>query len=231
MRYVTRVHHSSQQRQLFKELVLSYHDTSGEVVRFKNKLKAKFRQHGVGCIGQGVYGSGRDEWLGRLQARGARLQVQMLWESIDHFSAQKQRLRKQISRGSQNFPVVAAFQHVPGIGLIRAATFFAIIDTPHRFAHKRKVWSYCGLGVVGRQSDQIIGPKHLTRTGNRSLKDLAKGAAISAIRTEQNQYARQYRRLLAKGLKPENARLTVARAIGSTLYAMWRDGTAYQPRT
>jgi len=28
-------HHSTQQRQLFKELVLSYHDTSGEVVRFK----------------------------------------------------------------------------------------------------------------------------------------------------------------------------------------------------
>ena len=104
-------------------------------------------------------------------------------------------------------------------------------DTPHRFADKRKVWSYCGLGVVGRQSDQMIGPKHLTRTGNRSLKDLAKGAAISAIRTEQNQYARQYRRLLAKGTAPQNARLTVARAIVSTLYAMWRDGTAYQART
>jgi len=54
------VHHSSQQRQLFKELALSYHDTSGEVVRFKNKLKAKFRQHGVECTGHSVYGSGRD---------------------------------------------------------------------------------------------------------------------------------------------------------------------------
>lgn len=211
--------------------MLSYHDTSGELVRFKNKLKAKFRQHGVECTGHSVYGSGRDEWLGRLQPRGARLQVQMLWESIDQSSAQKQRLRQQSSRGSQNCPVLAAFRYVPDIGLIRAATFFAIIDTPHRFADKHKVWSYCGLGVVGRQSDQMIGPKHLTRTGNRSLKDLAKGAALSAIRTEQNQYARQYRRLLAKGTAPENARLTVARAIVSTLYAMWRDPTAYQPRT
>ena len=72
------VQHSTQQRQLFKELVLSYHDTSGEVVRFKNKLKAKFRQHGVHCTGPSVYGSGRDEWLGRLPAGGARQQVQML---------------------------------------------------------------------------------------------------------------------------------------------------------
>ncbi len=225
------VHHITQQRQLFKELVLSYHDTSGELVRFKSKLKAKFRQHGVDCTGPSVYGSGRDEWWGRLPAGGARVQVQMLGESIDHFSGQKSELRQQIGRHAQNSPVIAAFQHVPGIGLIRAATFFAIIDTPHRFANKRKVWSYCGLGVVGRQSNQMIGPKHLTRTGNRSLKDLAKGAAISAIGMGENQYARQYRRLLAKGTAPENARLTVARAIVSTLYAMWRDGTAYQART
>ena len=91
--------------------------------------------------------------------------------------------------------------------------------------------SYCGLGVVGRQSDQMVGPRHLTRSGNPRLKDLAKGAAISAIRMSENQYSQQYRRLLAKGIKPENARLTVARAIIATLYAMWRDGTAYQPRT
>ena len=77
----------------------------------------------------------------------------------------------------------------------------------------------------------MMGPKHLTRTGNRSRKDLAKGAAIWAIRTEQNQYSRQYRRLLAKGTAPQNVQLTVARAIVATLYAMWRDGTAYQART
>jgi len=133
------VHHSTQQRQLFKELVLSYHDTSSELVRFKNKLKAKFRQHGVACIGSSVYGSGREEWLGRLPAGGARLQVQMLAESMDHFSEQKSRLRQQISRHARKFPVIAAFEHIPGIGLIRAATFFTIIDTPHRFDNKRKV--------------------------------------------------------------------------------------------
>jgi len=224
------VHHSSKQRQLSKELVLAYHDATGELVRFKNKLKAKFRQHGIQCSGQGVYGSrGRDEWLTGLKAAGARFQVSLLWESIDH--QQKEKLRGEIARQCKAFRVIEAFGHVPGIGLIRAATFFAIIDTPHRFADKRKVWAYCGLGVVGRQSDQMIGPKHLTRSGNRRLKDLAKGAAISAIGMGENQYARQYRSLLTKGIKPQNARLTVAPAIISTLYAMWRDDTPYQPRT
>ena len=56
-------------------------------------------------------------------------------------------------------------------------------------------------------------------------------AATSAIGMGDNQYARQYRRLMTTGIKAENARLTVARPILSTLYAMWRDGTAYQART
>jgi len=55
--------------------------------------------------------------------------------------------------------------------------------------------------------------------------------AVSTIRMGDNQCAQQYHRLLTKGIKAENARLTVARAIVSTLYAMWRDGTAYQLRT
>jgi hypothetical protein len=57
------VHHSSERRQLFKELVLAYQDTTGELVGVKNKLKAKFRQHGVHCTGQSVYSAGnREQW-------------------------------------------------------------------------------------------------------------------------------------------------------------------------
>ena len=150
-------------------------------------------------------------------------------KSNDETAARKlAQLLREIARQSKAFGVIKAFQQVPGIALIRAATFFAIVDTPHRFAHKRKLWAYCGLGVVGRQSDQMVGPQHLTRAGNPRLKDLAKGAAISAIRTADNQYSQQYRRLLAKGIKPENARLTVARAILSTLYAIWRAAAALQ---
>jgi hypothetical protein len=67
------VHHSGEQRQLFKELVLAYQDTTGELVRLRNKLKAKFRQHGLHCTGQSVYSAGkREQWSARLQARGAR---------------------------------------------------------------------------------------------------------------------------------------------------------------
>jgi transposase len=223
------VHHPSPERQFFKELVLTYHDTGRELVRFKNKLKAKLRQHGIHCPGSSLYRD-RDQWLPRLEASELRCQVCLLWESIDHFSCQKEHLRRELARRAAAFEAIAALQQLPGIGLIRAATFFAVVDTPHRFAHKRKLWTYCGLGIAGRQSDRVAAPKHLTRRGNPRLKDVAKGAALAAIRAESNQFARQYQRLVAQGTAPENARLTVARAMVATMYAMWRDGTPYQPR-
>ena len=228
--FIHPVHHTSDaERQVFKSLVLGYHDACRELGRVKNKLKARFRQHGVICSGSTVYGtSDREAWLSRLELSGARLHARLLFETMDHLERQRHTLREEIQRRSIKYKEIARFQEVPGIGLIRAATFHAIIDTPHRFAHKRKVCSYCGIGIVEAKSADKGGPQHLNRDGNRYLKDMAKGAASSAILGE-NRFARQYERLLAKGKRPSMARLTVARAIVSTLYAMWRDDAPYQP--
>jgi len=228
--YINPVHHNTQHNQLFKELVQLYHDTSAEVARFKNKLKAKFRQHGVNCTGTQVYSDkGRQRWLEQLEDAGARYQVEFLFNTIDHLQAQKDRLRRDIAKRAKAFEAIGRFQQIPGVGLIRAATFFAIIDTPHRFANKRKLWSYCGLGIAKQTSDQMSGPQHLTRRGNPMLKAMAKGAAVTAIGPRDNRFAVQCRALLIKGVRPESARLTVARAIISTLWAMWRKDEEYIP--
>jgi len=230
--FIHPVHHTGQSRQVFKEMVLSYHDTSRELVRFKNKLKAKFRQHGLYCAGQGVYHRAeREAWLTKLAAVGARLQAQMLMESIDHFQEQKSQLRQELARRSRAFPEIATFRQAPGVGLVRATTFFALVDTPHRFAHKRKLWAYCGLAVVSRRSDGRAGPKHLNRRGNHLLKDIAKGAALSAIVRKDSQFCQQYQRLIAQGISAQNARLTVARALVATRYAMWRKAQPYKPHS
>jgi transposase len=230
--FIRPVHHTSEaERQVFKELVLSYYDTRYDVARAKNKLKAKFRQHGVVCSGYAVYSAeDREEWLSRLELSGARFQARLLMEQIDHLAAQREQLREEIARRGRGYKVIGRFGKVPGMGLIRSATFFAIIDTPHRFAHKRKVWSYCGIGIAQPESSTKQGPPHLNRDHNRYLKEMAKGAVSSAIQGD-NAFARQYRRLREEGLRSSMARLTVARAIVSTLYAMWRKDEPYRPRT
>lgn len=230
--FIHPVHHPQDlDRQVFKEVVQAYHDTSRQVTRFKNKLKAKFRQHGIVCEGDDVYDAReRDAWLARLPAAGVRFQVQQLFGSLAHFEQQKRQVKRELRRVGRAFEPIARFEKVPGIGPIRAATFFAFVDTPARFATKRKLWAYCGIGIAQRKSDQMAGPQHLTRRGNRTLKDVAKGAASHAIGQGDNVFAHQYARLIAKGTSPQMARLTVARAIVSAMAAMWRTGQPFAPQ-
>ena len=62
------------------------------------------------------------------------------------------------------------------------------------------------------------------------MKDVFKGAATTVI-TQQNKdpiYA-DYQRMLDSGIKPNLAKLTLARKIGATVLRMWKDEEAYQP--
>ena len=228
--FVHPVHHTCQSRQVFKELVMAYEQAVREITRFKSRLKAKFRQHGVHCTDASLYHpTQRAAWLDRLDHPGARLQAELLLETIDQLLEHKARLRAEIARRARDHEPIARFRELPGIGLIRAATFFAIIDVPQRFANTRKLWAYCGLAVVSRSSGGTQGPEHLNRRCNRRLKAVAKSAAVNAINLGDNRFARQYQSLLAKQISPDNARLTVARAIISALWAIWLNGQHYRP--
>lgn len=227
------VHHSeSDERQTFKEVVQAYHSTSREVTRFKNKLKAKFRRLAIDCKGSSVYAaSARELWLAKLPSRGAQLQVRLLWETLDHHEAQRKRLCTTIRVLSRQFPEIARFEQVPGIGLIRAATIFAFLDTPYRFATRAKLWSYCGLGIAAAKSGESKGNPHLTYFGNRELKNAIKGAALCAMRSGQdNPFRRKYQRLTAQNKPHSLAWLDVSRSMATTLWMMWRTGQDYDPQ-
>jgi len=227
--FIHPVHHADEGRQAFKELVLLYHQTTREVTRFKNRVKAKFRQHGIQCTGLDVYRSqSRGEWLGKLRAPGVDFQVGLILETVDHLAGQKKALKRRIASHSQRYPEIGRFCTVPGVGIIHAATFFSIVDDPHRFATRGKLWTYCGLGLAKRTSDQMTGPEHLTRRGNRRLKVIAKRSALLAMSRGSNRFARQYQTLLAKHQPHSKAWLTVSRSVVSTLVAIWRTGEEYR---
>jgi transposase len=227
-----RIHHSeSAERQAFKELVQAYHSTSAELARHKNKLKAQFRRRAIDARGASVYKpEDRAHWNAKFPEGGAPLQVQLLWGRVDHLQQEKDCLLRQIAVDSKRFVQIARFQAVPGVGLIRATTFFSFIDTPDRFATRGKLWTYCGIGIASKRSGEGAPLEHLTHFGNRVLKDIAKGAALSAAHAaSENRFASKYERLLGTGKAPEIARLDVARSVITTLWAMWRKDEEYKP--
>jgi len=229
--YLKSVHHPEGNRQAFKEVVLLYHQISKEVRRSKNRLKAKFRQHGVFARGQSIYDpSQRRRWVEQLSFPEADWQAEQLFRCVDYWVKQRAMVKRKIRGLSKPFPEVAAFHAIPGVGLIVASTFSAIIDTPFRFANKRKVWSYAKLALDRRSSDEAVEPEHLSREGVPLLKHIAKTAMEASLRAKDSEFARQYKALIRKGISPSMARLTVARSILATMYGMWKTGEPYRPR-
>ena len=68
----------------------------------------------------------------------------------------------------------------------------------------------------------------LNKNYNRRLKQVFKGAALNAIRT--NEQVKQYhQRLIDKGIRPEMAVLTIARKLSAITLVVWKKGVKFDP--
>jgi len=107
-------------------------------------------------------------------------------------------------------------------------------EVPHRFRSKRQLWTYSGLGVETHDSAQhryVDGQlrhskkpqqvRGLNQNHNHEMKEVFKSAATSASRCA-GPFHDFYASLLAKGMKPEMARLTLARKIAATTLTLWK---------
>ena len=231
-KYIKAIYHPVDKRRRFKELVFAYHDTVKSQARVKNKIKANFRKNGIRCSGDTVYSDKhRAKWRGKLSKNMiTHLIVEELWAQLDQIRGSKERLKRNLKIQSKQYPEIKRFMQIPGIGLIHAATISAIIDTPHRFANKKKVWMYAGVGIMERSSGEKVYSRKLTREYNRPLKNAIKQAVEASIFANDNQFRRQYLRLtLEKGIASHKAKLTVARSMLAVMYGMWKKGEEYDP--
>ena len=229
-KYIKEIYHPISNRRRFKELVFAYHDTVRSQSRIKNKIKARFRREGIRCRGETVYSEkSRNEWRKALPGNKiVHLIVDELWTQLDRTREATENLKRNIRLQSKQFPEIKMFQKVPGIGLIHASTISAIIETPHRFAHKKKLWMYAGIGLAEKKSGEKVYSRKLTREYNRQLKNAVKQATEAAIYSKDNPFRRQYLRLTIEvGIPSHKAKLTVARSMLAALYGMWKKGEEY----
>ena len=187
-------------------------------------------------------------WLVVLGRHPVAGQLGLLWEGLEANRRQARMARQTVGRLAKAYPVVAAWQDVPGIGPIRAVTLLAYLDTPWRFAGPKQLWKYCGVGLQRRASgtDQRGRPRpgslKLAYRVNRRLKEAVVGGAWSAIAQGDNVFADYYGRLIRKGLHEANAWHAVARKMLTVMWGMWKNnsrfheacvcpGAASQPKT
>jgi transposase len=230
--YIKEIHHPVGQRRRFRELMIAYHDAVRSTTRIKNKIKARFRQNGIQCTGITVYSETyREEWKAKLPKETTLLLIlDNLWRQLQQSEQTEEELVAAARAQAKHYPEIKHFQGLPGIGFIHAATISAMLETPYRFADKKKVWMYAGLGIMRRSSGGKLYTEKLTTDYNRLLKYTIKQAAEVAIQAKDNPFRQKYLDMtLLRGIAPHRAKLTIARDMLATMWAMWRKGEKYSP--
>jgi transposase len=230
--YVKAVHHNgSLERAVFKQHVQLYHQR----VRLKHaealRVVWRLRRFGLTSVRVKDLDGRRDELLGRLPDSALlRRDLRTMLEAYDSARVQVARVRREMVRASRAFEPIGRFAALPGVKAVRAASFFAVLDTPFRFKSRQALWKYLGIGLERRKSGN--GPLRLRvpLRCNRLLKDVILGAAKSAIASKDNPFADQYRRWLSMNSSPRVARRNVARSMAAVMWGMWKSGSAYDPR-
>ena len=89
---------------------------------------------------------------------------------------------------------------------------------------------YAGLGLMKRSSGGKTYSEKLSSDYNRLLKYSIKQASETAVQAKENPFRRKYLDMtLLRGIAPHRAKLTIARDMLSTMWAMWRKGEKYNP--
>jgi transposase len=234
------VYHGEQGVRTLKELSRSYLAISGDLARVMTRLKAVYRSWPIACAGKQVYAPRyRAQWLSKITEAGVRRRAEIYYQQLHALRSLRQQVRRELLAECGKHKASKLLCQIPSIGPIRAALLIAILQTPHRFRTKRQLWAYGGLAIEThssadhryvegqlRPSKKQVSLRGLNRNHNHELKNIFKGAAIIAA-TKAGPFQEFYAALVAKGIRPEMARLTLARKIAAITLTVWKKGVSF----
>jgi transposase len=237
------VYHGEQGVRTLKELARSYLTIGKDLARVMSRLKAIYRSWGIPCTGKQVYAPRyRALWLDKIQEAGVRRRAEFCYQQFDALRSLRQEVRRDLLAESGKHSATKLLREIPFIGPIRAALLIAYLQTPHRFRTKRQLWTYIGFGIEThssadhryvdgelRRSKKQVSIRGLNRNHNHDLKNLFKSAATIAA-AKPGPFQEFYDVLVAKGMKPEMARLTLARKIAAITLTIWKKGVHFDAK-
>lgn len=236
------VYHGSSDRTNLQELTRTYRNLVEDSTRTMLRLKSLFRARALRAPGTGIYGTkDRPLWLSRLPDRGARFRAETLYAELDVLRELRPRAKALMVDEARRDPAWEILRSIPFFGPVRVSLLLATIKTPWRFRTKRNLWAYAGLAVVTESSadhEFIAGrpvrrrrkplTRGLNKNHNRVLKDVFKSTAIAAI-GRPGPFQDLYRGMVARGMREDMARLTLARKFAALTLRLWKTGERYDP--
>lgn len=155
--------------------------------------------------------------------------VQILLELVDTMNRQMKAADKQVAKLAVADPVCRRLMDVPGVGPVTALRFVATIDDPTRFTSVHRMQSYLGLVPGEKSSSERQQKTHITKAGAADLRRCLVGGAWSALRCKRKDPMMEWALRIQERRHTYVAIVALARKLSGILFAIWRDGSTYQP--
>jgi transposase len=150
-------------------------------------------------------------------------------DTIDALNAQIADADREIEKIAKADSTCRKMMTVPGIGVGNALLFKAILDDVDRFENAAAVASYLGLTPGERSSSLTVRRTAITKAGSSRMRRYLVQAAWtvrrSKIVTPLVAWCQQIEMRRGKRV----AVTALARKLSGILFAIWRDGSSYQP--
>jgi len=148
---------------------------------------------------------------------------------LDMLNEKLAQLERQLEQECADEPVIAQLMTTPNVGVITAAAFVSVIDDAHRFGSSRKVGAYLGMVPSEKSTGDRRRLGSITKKGNSYIRSLLIEASWGIMRRRDDDPLRRWAQAVAKRRGKRVAVVALARRLAGVLWAMWRDGTVYDP--
>jgi len=138
-------------------------------------------------------------------------------------------LDKQIMARAKADPVTRRLMTIPGVGVIVALTYTAVIDDPARFRRSATVGAYLGLTPRRYQSGEVDHGGRISKCGDGFLRSyLFEAATVLLQRQTRASALKAWGLALAKRIGMRRAKVAVARKLAVVMHRIWVDGSEFR---
>jgi transposase len=210
--------------------VCSIHDA---LVSARTKLINTVRGWSRGQ-GQRPRHGGAETYTRRVREFGTLPQhIESALQAIDALSVQIAESEARLTSMAKTDGICPRLMTVPGVGPSTAVRFAAAIDEIERFPGAHKLEAYLGLAPGESSSSERQHRLGITKAGSTTVRwTLVQAAWVirSTCRSPEARPLQLWAMEIEKRRGKRIATVALARKLAGILYALWRDGTTYQPR-
>jgi len=201
----TRRQHICRVRAYLRELGLTLR--RGTAVTFPQRVRAKL-QH---------------------RSEGVSEAVERVLKVIEVTTQQLREADKELQALANSEPVGERLMSIPGLGYVTCVRMLAAVDELERFEDAHQLQSYLGLTPGENTTGFQIQRTRITKAGQSPLRAALVQGAWVAMRVAPGDPMVQWAYRIGARRGMQIAVVALARKMAGIAYALWRDGTTYQP--